>query len=118
MGMDSVILTGLMSLSCGNIQGEGNLREACSSGIEAAARQSGIYEDVKKEEQKLTEKAEDKIRENFDTTTIEVMSTTLLAGRLILGYNSSFRFKGGPFKATYVVETNTKNFFLRVGWDL
>ncbi len=118
MGMDSVILTGLMSISCGNIQGQDNLREACSSGLEAAARQSGVYEEIKKEEKKLTEKAEDKIRENFDTNTLEVMSATILAGRLALGYNSSFRFKGGPFKATYVFETNTKSFFLRIGWDL
>ena len=118
MGMDSIILTGMISLSCGNMADRDNIKQACSTGIEAAARQTGVYESVKREEQKITKDAEDKIREHVNTSTIEVMSTIFLAGRLGLGYNSSFRLGRGPLNGNYVFETNTKDFYLKIGWDL
>jgi hypothetical protein len=118
MGMDSIILTGMISLSCGNISDTKSVKNACSTGIEAAARQSGIYENIKKEEDKLAAKAENKIKEHMSPTTIEIVSTMVLSGRLLFGQNSSFRLGKGPLGENYVFETNSKDFYLKIGWDL
>lgn len=118
MGIDSIILTGMISLSCGNIVDTDNVKQACSSGVEATARQTGVYDDVIKKEKEITSEAEDKIKRYFKTSTIEVFSTTLLIGRLALGYNSSFRLTKGPLGSQVVFETNTVNHFLKFSWDI
>jgi len=118
MAMDSLVLTGMVTLLCGKISNHANIKQACSSGIEAGARQSGIYENIKKEEQRITKSAEDKIREYMGTTTIEVFSTTILMGRLILGYNTSLRLGKGPLNSQIITETDTKQYFIKIGWDL
>jgi hypothetical protein len=118
MGMDSMVLTGMVSLLCGRISDQANIKQACSSGIEAASRQSGIYENIKQEEQRITKDAEDKIKEYMGQTTIEVFSTTVLIGRLVMGYNTSFRLGKGPLNSQVVAETDTKQHFIKIGWDL
>lgn len=118
MGMDSIVLTGMIALSCGGISDQDNIKQACSSGIEAASRQSGIYENIKRKESKITRDAEDKIKEYVGPTTIGVFSTTFLVGRLAMGYNSSFRLGKGPLGGQVVMETDTRQHFLKIGWDL
>jgi hypothetical protein len=118
MSMDSIVLTGMVSLFCGKISDQDNIKQACSSSIEAASRQSGVYENIKREEQRLTRNAEDKIKEYIGPTTIQVFSTTFLIGRLAMGYNTSFRLGKGPLNGQVVVETDTKQYALKIGWDL
>jgi hypothetical protein len=118
MGMDSIILTGLVSLSCGSIKDADSVKNACFTGTEAAARQSGVYENIKKEENSLREKIEVRVKENISENALKIMSTTVLSGRLLLGQKSSFVLGKGPLKGNYIIETDSKDIYLKIGWEL
>lgn len=118
MGLDSVILTGIISITCGNLGEEQGSRQGCSKGIEAASIQSGIYENLKIQEKKITKNMEDELKKNLNKSTIEAMSTSLLLGRLLLSYNTVFRLGKGLLGETYTLETDTKNTKIRMSIEL
>lgn len=118
MAMDSVILSGLVSLSCGNMQDVNNAKSACSTGIEAFTRQSGIYENVKDQEKIYSTIIENTVKQKLNKKTIDVMSTIAISGSLLLGQRNSFELGEGFLGEKYTFETNLREFQIKIGWDL
>lgn len=118
MKMDSVIISAFISLSCGNMHDGDNTKNACSSGIEAFTRQSGIYESVKDQEKIYSTMIKNEVKQNLDKETIHIISTMAVSGNLFLGQKSSFKLGEGYLGEKYIFETNLKEFQIKIKWDL
>lgn len=118
MGIDSVFLTGIIAVACNGIPDRGNAQDGCSMGLEMGSKQIGIYEVIKAKEMEVTKQAEDEIKKNIDISTINFFSTTVLLGRVVMGYKTSFRLGIGPLNGDYRLETDSKSATIKIGWDL
>jgi len=109
MGMDSILLTTMVSVMCGGII-DINYQKACSSSVEATSIQSGIYDRIKIEEKKAADKAENKVKYYLGIQTVEVASAVMLGVGVLSGSNTLFKLGKGLYEENYYFETNSKNF--------
>lgn len=117
MGLDSILLTGLVGAVCGGITStEANQqREGCNAAIEASARQSGIYEVIRKQERKIEKDAKQYVKTNFSPTMIEAVATSALVTRMIMGERTSIKLGRGPWRESYWVEIRGSDFRIGIG---
>lgn len=101
-----------MSVTCSPIKGSG--KEGCRAAVENTAVQSGIDSRVKDIEGFVAKGAEDKIRQNFGATTLEVMSIMALGTRLYLGGEVVYKLGRSPG----YVEVNKDKILLGASWSI
>lgn len=110
MVVGSLVLTSLITLSCGNL--EGNDRDGCSYAVKAGAANTNFDKKAKEFENDIAKDTEDAVRESFGASTIEVMSAILLGARFSSGEVITYRHK----KA--YLEVGKQVTIIGVSWNL
>lgn len=112
MGVSSLVLTGLMAVTCSPIKGSG--KEGCRAAVESTAIQSGVDSRVKKLEDFVAKDTEDLIRKNLGPTTLEVMSTVALGTRFYLGGEIVYKIGKSPI----YIEASRDKLLLGASWNI
>ena len=113
--MDSVLLTAMVSAMC---SGAGSsYKDACYNAIEATAKESGVYERVKKEEKKREKKLKRSAKEIVGRKNLEMISSTLLLIGVGSGRSVLFKLGEGRYKETYFLRGSKDEAILGLGWN-
>lgn len=109
MGLDSILLTGLINLTCNTLPADERQQQlGCETGIEVSAKTSGAYEAIRKREKKIEKKIKQEAKENINATFIDVLAFAALSGRLAMGERVSFRLGKGSYGERYRMSTDLK----------
>ena len=104
--MNSVILTGLMSIGCAPVDesynrmafDEPRVLDSCKRGVTTVFVTSGVDARIVEEERKLEKTGHDFIMETLDIGTLEVMTGIFMVSRAALGGEIAFEIaKGATF---------------------
>lgn len=122
MGMDSLILTALVGGLCSNPSPSEYLQEysnqrACNLGIEATARQSGVYTRLRQWENKQKNRLERKAKSYIKDENGKVVATLLVTTSIAMGNRAMFKLGKGFFDGNYHLEASNREIELGVGWD-
>lgn len=96
--MNSIILTGLMSIGCGPVDAdyirmaysEPRVLDSCKRGVTAVFVTSGVDLMVRQEEEELERTGRDLIMETFNIKTLDVITAIFIVSRVALGGEVAF----------------------------
>lgn len=114
--MNSSIVSAVIATICaGSIGAEHN--QACVSGTEAMASQTGADAKIERWEKNKARNIEKKTKAYLGTAKTETMAAFFLFANTISGKATIFQIGKGPFNEKYELGTNSKDVKLDVKWD-
>lgn len=114
--MNSVILTTMVRIFCSDIDSI-DYKNACSSSIEATARQSGVYESVSSWEKQKSQSAQSTAKQYLSDNSVEMAAYALLTANVASGKDVLIRLKKGSFGEDYYLEGSSRDLKVGVGWE-